>query len=162
MTGPGGITIHYRLLQLIVQNSAQDSPFKDLRWPQHGQEPCFHAKEARTWHHGLGTERSNAGGVVSRFCGFRLPMAGFYQRRCQGWCLPRAFEIACGLLGPDEVSWWKYVYLLANSAPAHSALTTHQLLAEKWTSAAIFSRLEFPELLCLARFASKSPGKAWH
>jgi hypothetical protein len=68
------------------------------------------------------------------FCRFRPPIAIFYQETGQCQCLSRAFETACGPLGPEDISWWK-IPLLADSALAHTARTTQQLLAEFWTLA---------------------------
>jgi hypothetical protein len=45
---------------------------------------------------------------------------------------PRAFETACGPLGPEDVSWRK-IRLLADLALVLTSWTTQQLLVEFWT-----------------------------
>ncbi len=60
-----------------------------------------------SWPYSEGAKRSDAGRMSGRFCGFRLPLAGFCCQTCQRRLLPRAFESACDLLGPEDVTWQK-------------------------------------------------------
>ncbi len=49
-------------------------------------------------------ERTEASGMSGRSSGFSLPKAGFRRRMCQRRHLLRAFETACGPLGPEGLS----------------------------------------------------------
>jgi hypothetical protein len=88
---------------------------------------------------------------------------GFLRQMCQHHHLPRAFETACGPLGPEGCSLTENTPFGGFSAglgsPNHLAAVGRILVFGGM--AAIFTRLEFAGLLN-RRFAAKRPGHASH
>jgi hypothetical protein len=100
--------------------------------------------------------------MSGRSSGFTPPKASFRRRTCQSRLHSRAFETACGPLGPGERS-------LTENTPFGGFSTglrrLNQLAAVAEILvfgglAAIFAELEFAGLLNWQRFAAKRPGYA--
>ncbi len=86
-------------------------------------------------------------------------MAGFCQRMCQLRRLLRAFEIACGPLGPEDILVGNMTSGGFSDGPQcqeHPAVVSGIL--DSGRLATIFAGLEFAGLLSLAHFAGERPG----
>ncbi len=106
----------------------------------------------------MGAKRSAPCGISSRFCGFRLSLAGFCWWTCRHRCLSSAFGTAFGPLGPEDLSWRKILLSGVQRCPAPlkppggcCGILIFSGLA------AILGGLEFAYLLYLMCFAGESP-----
>ncbi len=88
--------------------------------------------------------------------------SSFCRRTCQYWCLQRAFETACGPLGPERRSLMENIPFSGFSAflclQNRPAAVGEMLVSSRL--AAILAGLKFGGLLNLQRFAAKRPGYA--
>ncbi len=99
--------------------------------------------------------RRDPSGMSGGYCGFRLLKASFRQQTYQCRYLPRAFETACGRLGPEGTSWWKIFggFSIDPQSQDHPAVVGRILDYSGLTT--IFSRLEPPGLHYLVPFAGE-------
>jgi hypothetical protein len=110
--------------------------------------------ELKLWQWGGRSDPSRMGG---RYCGFRLLKASFRQQTYQCRYLPRAFETACGRLGPEGTSWWKIFggFSIDPQSQDHPAVVCRILDSSGLTT--IFCGLEPPGLRYLVPFAGEIP-----
>ncbi len=78
------------------------APYEDCCGPQCQQEPCFQNEKAPKWWCGCSAmDKGRKEMILAKWaCRSRLTIASFCRRMGQHRRQPRAFETACGPLGP--------------------------------------------------------------
>ncbi len=88
---------------------------------------------AWTWGYREGAEKGDMNRISSRSCGFWLLIASLCWRMDQCQRLLRAFDTACGPLGPEDISWRKYVFQQIQRHP-----TLPGLLSSCWQNSGLW------------------------